>query len=501
MNRIYISLIFALTLFTYPRAHAQTSWAVGTSGDWSMAGNWSAGVPDIAAAVLITNAGSKTVTVDPVTPVLNRAARRMDLYAPTGSTNTLSLVNLGASPFMMSNSFTLNPGSRLQLTNSIILLDGGAGGAFNQFAGDIIVAGGGLVTTNGASLRIGRSGLGQVTMTAGELMSYADFVIGGLPGGTGQLTISGGMARTEGTLYLGDDPGAVGAVFLTGGTLIATNPVNTSRIGDDGTGTLTIQAGTAWFDSVSVGRGSGAVGRLNVRGGSLNSRSLSFGRFLGSTGTLEVSGGQVDMLDSTLYVGREGTGTALLSNGVVNAQAVLVSATPTATGSLQLHGGTLNTLTFTATNAAGTIQFNAGQLNITQSTLVSNGAPFVVGDGVRAAFLQLDGATNIFADGLVIAANATLRGAGNVTGTITVLPGGSNQLGAAPPVVLNATRSGAQLVLQFASVLGQTYDIQSATNVTGAVWQTEATLPGTGGTLAHTNAMTGTRRFYRLFIH
>jgi hypothetical protein len=42
-----------------------------------------------------------------------------------------------------------------------------------------------------------------------------------------------------------------------------------------------------------------------------------------------------------------------------------------------------------------------------------------VGDGVRAATLELLGGTHLFANGLVISSNATLTGCGAVVGTIT----------------------------------------------------------------------------------
>jgi hypothetical protein len=68
--------------------------------------------------------------------------------------------------------------------------------------------------------------------------------------------------------------------------------------------------------------------------------------------------------------------------------------------------------------SAGQLVFSGGTLR-TKGSVVSNGLPFVVGDGNNAATLELLGGTHSFANGLVISSNATLKGCGTIIGNVT----------------------------------------------------------------------------------
>ena len=501
----FLCLSFSAGVLLGQIAQAQTIWLSG-SGDWNNSLNWSAGLPNITSAVLITNAGAKIVTVSASTPSPVRAARRMDLIGSVGTTNTLRLDNLGVDPFQLANSFNLDVGSRLEISNSVMILDGAAGGSFNQLGGEIIIAGGGLITTNSdvlatngqPGLRIGRSGTGRAVLHAGEIIATDELVIGDLGGANGTLIQSNGLVQSFGILYIADNPASVGLAEVRGGTFIATN--DTARIGDDGNGTLSQFGGSVVMDGASVGRGSNAVGRVNVRGGLMQPGSLSLGRFATAQGTLEVSGGTLNMAGSSLYIGREGAGTAVFSNGVTLVETVIIAASNTAAGTLQLRGGSLTTGQLLATRPTAQIQFNSGTLVVTQATTVANGAAFVEGNGSHAATLQLDGGTHSFANGLTISANAVLKGTGTVVGTITVQPGGSNQLGVAPGLTLTASRINGQFRFTFPSATGKLYDVLAATNLAAPVWQLQTTLAGSGTPLAYTNTSTVARRFFRVQI-
>jgi len=486
---------------------AQSIWTAPTGGNWGDALSWASGVPTIANAVLITNGSSKIVTVDLATPLANRAARRMDLNAPAGTTNTLRLANLGVAPFQLANSFNLDSGSRLEISNSVMVLDGAAGGSFNQFAGEIIIAGGGLITTNSdllatngqPGLRIGRSGTGRAVLHAGEIITADELVVGDLGGANGSLIQSNGLVQSFGIIYIADDPASVGLVEVYGGTLISTNA--SARLGDDGDGTLSQFGGLVMMDGASVGRGSNAVGRVNVRGGLMQPGSLSLGRFATAQGTLEVSGGMLDMSTKTLYVGREGAGVAVFSNGVALVESLLIATSNTASGTLRMRGGALTTGQLIADKSSAQIQFSSGTLVVTQATTVANGVAFIVGNGMQPATLQLDGGTHSFANGLVISANATLKGTGTVVGPITVLPGGSNQLGTTPAsITLTPSRVNGLFRFSFPSTTGKLYDVLATTNIASPNWQLQTTLSGTGAPLTYTNSSLTNPRFFRVQI-
>ncbi len=493
--------VLACALGAAPTVPAQTAWLWPSGGQWADAANWSAGVPNLNLAVAITNAGNKTVTISASTPEANLAARRLDLYAPAGSTNTLRLEQLGLAIFQLTNSLVLDAGGRMELINSTLRLDGGAGGNFNQFAGALSLTGGTLFTTNGAGLRIGRVGRASADVSSGTLATSGDAVVGGLAGSDGTLVLNSGLFQADGQLTVGDDPGAVGHIQVIGGTFIVTNSALTARVGDDGEGTLAVLGGTVLMDDVSVGRSSGSVGRLLVRGGSMTSRTLSVGRFAGAQGTLEISGGSLDLSAYSLYVGREGAGTLVITNGTLHAATVMLAAVNGANGLLQLRGGTLVTGQFLATNSAGQVQFHAGRLE-TRSTTVANGAALVVGDGTRSATLHLEGGIHTFANGLVLSSNAVLTGTGTVVGDITVLPGGSNQLGgASPPVTLTPQAGNGPFWFSFPSVTGKRYEVLAATNLLQPHWAWQTTLDGNGATLTYTNTAPGAQRFFRVLAY
>jgi hypothetical protein len=86
-----------------------------------------------------------------------------------------------------------------------------------------------------------------------------------------------------------------------------------------------------------------------------------------------------------------------------------------------LTGGGQVTATYLyATNANFGVSLRSGTLNL-KNGLFSRGVTQVVGDGMNGATLNLlPGGTNVFADGLTVADNATLAGAGLIRGVTTV---------------------------------------------------------------------------------
>src|SRR5437660_2334238 len=72
-------------------------WISSGDGLWSTGSNWSSNRPpgSTFAYILITNANSKAVTIDATTPLTNLTIQRLTISAPSGSTNTLALANVG----------------------------------------------------------------------------------------------------------------------------------------------------------------------------------------------------------------------------------------------------------------------------------------------------------------------------------------------------------------------------------------------------------------------
>ena len=88
------------------------------------------------------------------------------------------------------------------------------------------------------------------------------------------------------------------------------------------------------------------------------------------------------------------------------------------TGTFKLSGGTVTVGTLATSNgAASSIAFHGGILS-TKSSSISNGAAFVVGNGIHTATFQLLGGAYLFVDGLQVSTNALLTGCGTITGTV-----------------------------------------------------------------------------------
>jgi hypothetical protein len=103
-------------------------------------------------------------------------------------------------------------------------------------------------------------------------------------------------------------------------------------------------------------------------------------------------------------------------------------------GTLTINSGTVTVDSLAVTNFNGAVSFNGGVLN-TKGTTVNNGVAFTVGDGTHAATLNLAGGGSgfhFFANGLIIANNATLKGNGTITSAVTVNAGGTLSPGDAP---------------------------------------------------------------------
>ena len=334
-------------------------------------------------------------------------------------------------------------------------------------------------TQNGGSsafafLSVGDNMPGTLTLSGGQLTvtpaAETDITrVGNF--GSAQFNISSGTVALKGEFHVADNPGVDGTVLMTGGQLFSTNAL--VAIGRYGIGTFTITNATAYFTNTSVGRHADAIGTLNVAsGGSVYCvDDLSIGRFTNAVGHVVVSGGLLSPGTDHIWVGREGIGDLTVSGGTVRAGGMYVGMSPdttnspqgtvtlsggntllssnlvigtsllstgqlsvlggtlvvtnpagsawlnVASGTLELNQGIITTDTLRLTNSTGQFVFSGGTLESKNST-ISNGQPFVVGDGISSATFRLFGGTHSFANGLVITNNGTLTGCGTIIGSV-----------------------------------------------------------------------------------
>jgi hypothetical protein len=350
-------------------AEAQVnSWTNTAGGRWEIRANWSAGVlPTNNASVFITNATTKTVTIDATTVLSNALNNCMTIsnlmmQATGPNFNTLQLTGAGTNtPLRILNEVAINSGGVLLVTNSVLRVDGLTGGSL-AVDGNVWVTGGQLVTTN-ASAFIGFNGVGQMAVSNGTWLG-GTVVLSEAPGSQGALTFAGGT-NTLSRLTLGDDANALGTVWLTGGLLVVSN--DTSIGANAGNGAMTISNGTWLAQQVSVTGCDQSV--LTVAGGTSSVFS-----------NLTIGGDQPCVCDTYVFVTG---GTLAVTNAATNA---VLEIRQTA---LALNGGTLRVDRFVMTNSCAQFGRTGGTLIYGTAVLDPNRDDD--GDGISNSYEQSHG--------------------------------------------------------------------------------------------------------------
>jgi hypothetical protein len=152
-----------------------------------------------------------------------------------------------------------------------------------------------------------------------------------------------------------------------------------------------------------------------------NASSLVIGQS-GSGNILYIeNGGEVRSSQMTI-----GSGSSSINNRVqiTNGRVVVTNAVNGAFlavrgGDFILQGGSATVDQLVSTyGSIGRVILNNGMISA-KRVAIDNGAPFVVGDGVQPAILQLEGGNSTFANGLIISSNAVLRGYGDIVNNVT----------------------------------------------------------------------------------
>ncbi len=458
-------------------------------------------------------------------------------------TDSLSLAQLPAT----TGSATMTAGN-LIVTNGTTKIADRATATFTQGGGNSAFA----------NLSIGDLGVGTFNLNGGQMTTTPRTtndlaIIGNLENGA--LNQSGGAIVIQNELHVADSGGVTGDLNITGGQFFATNDL--VAIGRKGVGTMTVSNALVVLTNTSVGRHLDALGTLTVQDNAsvFLIADLSIGRLAGSSGQVLITGGLLSLTNDDLWVGRGGTGDMTVTAGTVHAKSLHVGQSDDGTnapsGSLTLAGGmtqitsnlvvgtsqvstglvvmaggdliitngngsarldlgpgsfTLNAGNLTADNIllstnAGQFTFNGGTIRA-KSMTVANGVPFVVGDGVNPATLELQGGTYSFADGLVIAANATVSGCGTIVGSIA--NGGilNTNCGASAPIITALNKSGDTATIWFSTLSGANHVLEFKQALTDATWS--PILPGIIGDGSVTNKLdrtaTNATRFYRIKV-
>jgi len=245
---------------------------------------------------------------------------------------------------------------------------------------------------------------------------------------------------------------------------------NTMIITNGGTVTVNLNAGSMTIGTTpnNLCGTCGSNNLVNVASGSLlvNNGSLNLGVH-GGYGTLSIGGnGTVTVNGGVLYVSafNSGNNTIVVSGGnlaVSNSTAsAILDIGRSNPGSLTFNGGTITVNRLLVRNGTASVfTFNSGVLNLTAPSTnnfsqINMGVPFVVGDGVHAATVNLmNGGLLSVGTGLTISSNATLQGNGFVSAYLTVNSGGALSPGGSVGAITN----NGDLVLNGGAILN--YDL------------------------------------------
>jgi hypothetical protein len=407
------SLVAGLVLGLLPALAqaAVNTWTNSGTGDglWATGVNWKLGAAPSSTDnnVYITNAVSKTVTINDSTPAGNLTVSNLVVEAPSGATNTL-LLSGNTTPLVcvsVSNGVSLSLG------------DSAAGKV-----GALVVDGGSLVTTNdwgNAITKVGALGTGIMTVSNGTWQGNQLYL--GYNNGNGTLNLIGGTNSfgfttngTGGQLYIGSAGGSTGTVDKIGGLLVTTNGAWT--VGYNGYGNMTASGGVWYGYAVNVAGNSGQ-GVLNL----IDGTNQFFGNLIiatGPTGSVSVTRGKLVVTNgaakAALTVGKSGVGNFEVTNAQVIANSVYIGDL-SGRGSMTVVGGQLTLKDITLGNAGnGTLNLYGATTTVT--SVVSLGC---ASGGVGT--LNLVGGYLSMAGNFVVGNNVSFNCAATISNNATLM--------------------------------------------------------------------------------
>ncbi len=290
----------------------------------------------------------------------------------------------------------------------------------------------------------------------------------------GVATVSAGDSVEVGLVNVGNDSGSSGALTVSDGAFDA----SVILVGNEGSGTLTIDGGSVSVGGITAGFFTGSTGTVNITGGDLTTTNFEIGN--NGIGTVNLSGGTVTV-NGNSYVNRAaaaeiGPQTLNITGGTWDAYGEF-NISYGATGTVNLSGGgTLNVWSEVfdmgggeggeGEGEGGGASWEPGEITMGWSEEAVS--TMNLGDGGEGI-----GTLNA---GSIFAAQGSAAIVFNHTGTATFTPG----LYASFDSTLTVTKNGSG-TLVFA---GQNSDYEGATWVNAGALLNNGTLDGTDVTVA-----------------
>jgi uncharacterized repeat protein (TIGR01451 family) len=399
---------FAALAFALPAvAGAQTLWT-GTTGSWFDAGNWSAGVPGASTDARIDNAG--TCQIASTGASAHSVLLGYDVpdsgTLDVGSNATLDVAADLAVGYGGTGALAIGGGA---IVNDVSGEIGYTIASESGAHGDATVDGAGTQWNHAYELYVGY-GTGTLSITNGatvhNVYGYLGFFAESPGHSNGAATIDGTNSTwiNDASLHIGDS--GTGAVTVSGGGALVNGEGDLGfNFGSDGTATIT-GAGSTWVTNGFFYVGNNGNGTLHVENGGIVNSLGSFGYM--SWAAASTSLATIDGPGSTwtnvngFYLGFDGAATLAITNGgsMQNGTFANVGFSPGASGTLTVSGAG----SVFGTGGALSIGGNVGGPGGTGSLAVDDGG-FISASAVNiwnTGSLSLDGAATIEASTVTV---------------------------------------------------------------------------------------------------
>ena len=402
----------ANTVITLTIADATvTEWRTG-SGDWSTAGNWTAGVPNAPGAVARFGA----IPVAPTTVAVNGAKTlggivfdNVNTYTVTGGPGDTITLSNGIATF----GITVNTGSHLITAPLILATDS----LISTEVGTVLRLGGNVsgartltAAGSGTTILSGTNTHGATEVTSGTLQIGDNGTVGTL--GSGDVTIANGAMlvfnRSDSLTVTNNIGGATGRVIKRGAGTVTLTGANTFGVTGGGLdlneGTVKLGSAAAVPSGVLLGF---AGGTLDLNGNDVTSSFLS-----GDSGTIRDSGTTVGASRLIIDQVNPSTFGGSIADGLARAVSVIKRGAAT----LRLTGNNSFTGGLTITNGALIAAGPAGSIPLP--------ANVTLGDGTNQVFLIIEASDPQFAPGSVLTfSNGTQNAKFELRGSSVTLGG------------------------------------------------------------------------------
>lgn len=442
--------IAALALALPVAAGAQTIWT-GATGSWFDAGNWSAGVPDASADARV-NAGACEIAST------GAAAHSVILGFDLQDAGTLDVGGDATLDVAADLSVGYGGNGTLGIGAGAIVNDysGEIGYTIESDSGahgDATVDGPGTQWNHAYELYVGY-GTGTLAVSNGASVHDVYGYLGYYPefpghsSGTATIDGVGSVWTNDASLHVGDS--GTGVVTVSnGGALVNGEGDLGFDFGSDGTATVT-GAGSSWTTYGFIYVGNNGNGTLHVEDGATASSLGGFGYIAwasASTGSATIDGAGSTWTNANgFYVGFGGTATLTITNGgsMQNGTFANVGFSPGANGTLAVLGAGSVFGTGGALSIGGNISGpgGTGALRVDAGGAVSASALNVWNTGS----LSLDGAALV--DAALVTVDAPLDvgpGGASIDGDLTLTPAAATTMGVAAGSVGLAVSGSASL--------------------------------------------------------